>query len=76
MKAATSTALNAVRHGMEKVSDFLNTALGVGLVVGMALFAETGGGEETPAVAEADEEVEAAVSKGADRIVESCQEAS
>jgi RHS repeat-associated protein len=56
-------AVNAVGQGIGKVSDFLNTAPGVGLVVGMAMFAETGGGDETPAVAEAAEGLEAAASK-------------
>ena len=63
-------AVTAVGHGMEKASDFVNTAPGLGLVAGMAIFAETGGGDETPAVAEAGEEVGATLSNGANLIAQ------
>jgi RHS repeat-associated protein len=63
-KTAGSQALTAVGNAIGKVSDFLNTAPGIGLVAGMAIFAETGGNEETPALAEAEQGVESAVSEG------------
>ncbi len=53
-----NNALNGVGNAIGKASDFLNTAPGVGLLTGMAIFAETGGGEQTPALAEAEEGLE------------------
>lgn len=64
IKTSATAAATAVGNGIGKVSDFLNTAPGIGPVAGMALFAETGGQEENPALAEAEEELEAAASEG------------
>ncbi|MGJ5817974.1 RHS repeat domain-containing protein [Paludibaculum fermentans] len=57
-KVATVAALKTVGNGMDKASAFLNTTPGLSLVVGMAVFAETGGSAETPAVAAAETELE------------------
>ena len=43
---------------MQAVSDFLNTAPGIGLVLGLAVLVESGGTDETPAVAEAEQSLE------------------
>ncbi|MGO9665463.1 MAG: RHS repeat domain-containing protein [Polyangia bacterium] len=56
--------LTAVGNGISKTSDLLNTAPVIGVVMGLAMFAETGGQEETPALAEAAESLAATAEEG------------
>src|SRR5208283_1554769 len=63
-KQAGNKALTAVGNGLSKTSDFLNTAPGIGVVMGLAMFAETGGQDETPALAEAAESLEGTAQEG------------
>jgi RHS repeat-associated protein len=67
-KQAGKKALTTVGKALEKGSDWLNTAPGIGLAMGLGVLIETGGQDETPAVAEAEEALEATLLKGTNLI--------